>query len=435
MSATPIEELAPLTEEQVQEHLAAGKLVEGLRHMSPKYLEGMRRILTVSADTEFVSAPSYLRAASHAPALNNFGSAMSIIQDELAHAHIGYRLLGDLGVDMDWLIYERPAAQFKYPYAFDVPLNSWVELVCANAMYDQAGFVLLSDVFQSSTFGPWKRALAKVDKEETFHLRHGRTWLKKLCKDPDGRAEVQAAVDWMFILTLEWFGLPDDRKKHSEQLDYGFKGKSNDQLRQWWMSEVVPFMEEIGIAVPAHFDAELDRYVIDCPFPAQFDEEKTGVAARRRRHRLGRCGGALAGARAHEPRLRHHAAARLSDDLPAAGGGVSVVARSSAQQVEARIWEALRHVEDPEIPVSVLGMGLIVSVNYVAADRRAVLQITFTSMGCPATDFIEEDITQALLADPEVDAVDIEVVWDPVWTKDRIRADARQTMRELGIVV
>jgi ring-1,2-phenylacetyl-CoA epoxidase subunit PaaA len=272
--ATTAEELAPLTEDQVREHLAAGKLVEGLQHMSPKYLEGMRRILTVSADTEFVSAPSYLRAAAHAPALNNFGSAMSIIQDELAHAHIGYRLLGDLGVDMDWLIYERPAEHFKYPYAFDVPLDSWVELVCANAMYDQAGFVLLSDVFQSSTFGPWKRALAKVDKEETFHLRHGRTWLKKLCKEAEGRDQVQAAVDWMFILTLEWFGLPDDRKQHGEQLDYGFKGKSNDQLRQAWMREVVPFMEEIGVRVPAHLDTEHDCYVIDCPFPAGFDEDK-----------------------------------------------------------------------------------------------------------------------------------------------------------------
>jgi ring-1,2-phenylacetyl-CoA epoxidase subunit PaaA len=271
---TPIEELAPLSEEQVRARLAAGKLVEGLAHMSPKYLEGMRRILTVSADTEFVSAPSYLLAAQHAPALNNFGSAMSIIQDELAHAHIGYRLLGDLGVDMDWLVYERPAAQFKYPYAFDVPLSSWVELVCANALYDQAGFVLLSDVYECGTFGPWKRALAKVDKEETFHLRHGRTWLRKLTKDPEGRAEVQNAVDWMFILTLEWFGLPDERKQHSEQLDYGFKGKSNDQLRQAWMAEVVPFMEEIAIRVPAHFDAEQDRYLIDCPFPAQFDQDK-----------------------------------------------------------------------------------------------------------------------------------------------------------------
>jgi ring-1,2-phenylacetyl-CoA epoxidase subunit PaaA len=272
MPETTLEDLAPWTEEQVQGHLAAGKLVEGLQHMSPKYLEGMRRILTVSADTELVSAPSYLRAAAHAPALNNFGSAMSIIQDELAHAHIGYRLLGDLGVDMDWLIYERPPEAFKYPYAFDVPLNSWVELVCANALYDQAGFVLLSDIYQSSTFGPWKRALAKVDKEETFHLRHGRTWLRKLAGTPEGKAEVQQAIDWMFILTLEWFGLPDDRKQHSEQLDYGFKGKTNDELRQDWMSEVVPFMEEIGFEVPAHLDERHGRYVIDSPFPRRFDE-------------------------------------------------------------------------------------------------------------------------------------------------------------------
>ncbi len=110
-------------------------------------------------------------------------------------------------------------------------------------------------------------------------------------------------------------------------------------------------------------------------------------------------------------------------------------ASGPTREVEARIWEALRHVEDPEIPVSVLGMGLIVSVTYVAHARRADLEITFTSMGCPATDFIQEDIEAALLADPEIDAVEIEVVWDPVWTKDRIRADARRTMRELGIVV
>ena len=102
--------------------------------------------------------------------------------------------------------------------------------------------------------------------------------------------------------------------------------------------------------------------------------------------------------------------------------------------VEARIWEALRHVEDPEIPVSVLGMGLIVSVAYDDADRRADLQITYTAMGCPAMDFIQDDIRDALLDDPDIDAVEIEVVWDPVWTKDRIRADARATMRRLGIV-
>ncbi len=88
-----------------------------------------------------------------------------------------------------------------------------------------------------------------------------------------------------------------------------------------------------------------------------------------------------------------------------------------------------------EIPVSVLGMGLIVSLAYVAGSRTADLQITYTSMGCPAMEFIEDDIRAALLADPDVDVVNIEVVWDPVWTKARLRDDARAKMRSLGIAV
>lgn len=104
------------------------------------------------------------------------------------------------------------------------------------------------------------------------------------------------------------------------------------------------------------------------------------------------------------------------------------------QAVEARLWNALRDVEDPEIPVSVVGMGLIVSVAYRPSDRSVDLQLTFTAMGCPATDFIEDDIRERLLAEPDVDVVRIEVVWDPVWTRSRIREEARATMRGLGIV-
>ena len=66
---------------------------------------------------------------------------------------------------------------------------------------------------------------------------------------------------------------------------------------------------------------------------------------------------------------------------------------------------------------------MIVSVGYRPEDRTADLQITFTAMGCPATELIEDDIREALLADPDIEAVEIEVVWDPVWTKDRIRAE------------
>ena len=264
---------APATDADVSARIREGKLIESIDQMSPAYLEGIIRILTVSADTELISAPAYYNAGRRAPSLNAFGSATAIIQDELGHAHIAYRLMRDLGVDTEKVIYEREPRRFKYPYAFDVPLESWVELVVANAFYDRAGFCLLGDVYQSTTFGPWKRALVKVDKEETFHLRHGENWIKKIVQSSEGRDEIQRAVDWMFLLTVEWFGLPDCLKRHVEQLDFGFKGQSNDQLRQTWMSTAVPLMEKHGLRVPAHFDATQNLYVLDCPFPARFDAE------------------------------------------------------------------------------------------------------------------------------------------------------------------
>ena len=127
------------SEEKLTTRLANKQLVESDDHMTDQYKEDLIRILTVSADTELVSAPAYYNAARHAPSVNAMISALAIIQDEMGHAHIAYRLLQDLGVDKDRLIYERAARQFKYPYAFDVPLESWEELVVANAFYDRAG--------------------------------------------------------------------------------------------------------------------------------------------------------------------------------------------------------------------------------------------------------------------------------------------------------
>jgi ring-1,2-phenylacetyl-CoA epoxidase subunit PaaA len=259
---------------ELAERLADGKLVEGPEYASEDYVKGLTRTLIVSGDTELISAPAYLKAAEHAPRLQSYVSVIGIIQDELGHAHIAYRMLRDLGVDTDELIYERAPSDFRYPYAFDVPLESWPEMVVANGFYDRAGFVLLSDIFQHTSYGPWKRALVKVDREETFHLRHGERWMKTLAADAATHGDLQAAVDWMFLMTLEWFGLPDELKRHREQIDYGLKGKTNDELRQEWMSTAVPFCESIGIDVPAHYDAAEDRYVIDCPFPVQFDEHE-----------------------------------------------------------------------------------------------------------------------------------------------------------------
>jgi len=126
--------------------------------------------------------------------------------------------------------------------------------------------------------------------------------------------------------------------------------------------------------------------------------------------------------------------AKLITREAAAAEAAAAAPLSPAQEVEARLWVALQDVEDPEIPISVVGMGLIVAIAYRPDERAVDLELTFTAMGCPATDFIEDDIRERLLREPEVDEVRIEVVWDPVWTRAMIREDARATMRRLGIV-
>jgi metal-sulfur cluster biosynthetic enzyme len=107
---------------------------------------------------------------------------------------------------------------------------------------------------------------------------------------------------------------------------------------------------------------------------------------------------------------------------------------TALDQVERRLWLALEEVEDPEIPVSVVGMGLIVSLAYRPLERRVDIELTFTAMGCPAMDMIHDDIRERLMREPDVDDVHIEIVWDPVWTRARIREEARATMGRLGIV-
>ena len=99
----------------------------------------------------------------------------------------------------------------------------------------------------------------------------------------------------------------------------------------------------------------------------------------------------------------------------------------------ARVWQALGDVEDPELPLSVVDMGLIVDVAYDEPARTAQLKITFTAMGCPAMEMIQDDIRERLLREPDIDAVDIEVVWDPVWSRKRLSEAGRAKMREWGV--
>ncbi len=64
----------------------------------------------------------------------------------------------------------------------------------------------------------------------------------------------------------------------------------------------------------------------------------------------------------------------------------------------------------------------------------ATVEMTFTSIGCPAIDMIVGDVRDAIAALPGVDRVEVRVVWDPPWSKDRITDRGRRVLQLYGVV-
>ena len=98
---------------------------------------------------------------------------------------------------------------------------------------------------------------------------------------------------------------------------------------------------------------------------------------------------------------------------------------------EASLWAALTEVMDPEVPVSLVDLGLIYAVR--EADGAVEVDLSFTATACPAMGFIQEDIRERLLAEPGVRSVETRVVWEPPWTPDRISEVGRRQLESFGI--
>lgn len=99
----------------------------------------------------------------------------------------------------------------------------------------------------------------------------------------------------------------------------------------------------------------------------------------------------------------------------------------------AAVWDCLREVLDPEIPISLVDLGLVYGLE--VRGGTALVRLTFTATACPCMEFIREDVQDRLLAEAWLDRVEIEEVWDPPWTTDRITPEGRAELSRLGVGV
>jgi metal-sulfur cluster biosynthetic enzyme len=98
-----------------------------------------------------------------------------------------------------------------------------------------------------------------------------------------------------------------------------------------------------------------------------------------------------------------------------------------------RFWDALSEVRDPEMPVNLVDLGVIYAIRDV--DGTVEVDLTFTAMGCPASEFILDDVRERLMREEGVRDVRINVVWNPPWTAARLTEAGRDALEEWGLAV
>ena len=98
----------------------------------------------------------------------------------------------------------------------------------------------------------------------------------------------------------------------------------------------------------------------------------------------------------------------------------------SAEEIRA----ALREVDDPEYPISIVDMRLVRGVSVEGG--RVVVKLTYTSMGCPCQDLIKADVRERLLKLDGVEQVEIEECFEE-WRRDHMSRRGVRRLRELGV--
>lgn len=263
-----------IAEGALQVRLRSGYQLENIDEMTDRYREVLTQTMLIAADLEIMTLPAYYGALVNAPTLADKIAVASAIQDEMGHAQVMFSLLQEFGYDAQELVFGRDPSQFKSFELIEQNVDDYIKCVVMMMLGDRAGRITTLDLEKYCSYGPYARSLRKINYEERFHVAHGELLTKHYWNhSAETRRRVQEAVDFYFPMSAAWFGVPDAMKKRTDQILYRIRGLTNDELRQKWLAEVVPFCESVGIRIPAHFDQEKGCYVLEYEEPILLDLE------------------------------------------------------------------------------------------------------------------------------------------------------------------
>ncbi len=242
--------------------------------MIPSQKAALAGYLISLGDDELILAHRDSEWAGHAPILEEDIAFANIALDEMGHAAAWYRLAGELldqSVETypDELIFARKPDEFRNIQMVELPNGDWAFSLMRQYLFDSLESVRLK-VLAESKWEPLADTALKIQPEELYHLRHTRTWVRRLgLGTEESNHRMQNALDELYPFALQPFTTLAEE-------DQGIP--ESDMLQRAWDAEIGPVLAESNLEPPEDEDSPVQSREVHTSHLLELVEEMQVVA-------------------------------------------------------------------------------------------------------------------------------------------------------------
>jgi ring-1,2-phenylacetyl-CoA epoxidase subunit PaaC len=224
----------------------------------PATRNALSLLLLAMADDELVIGFSDSEWTGIAPLLEEDVAMSSLAQDELGHARALYELLADVvddGRDADAIAYDRPPEAYYHARLLDHARGDWATAIARRNLYDTADAVRL-EALASSSYRPLAELVAKIRREERYHVLHATAWLERLAiAEGEPRTRLLDALDELGADASSVLGpLPTELALEMA----GIVAAGSTELDGRWRAVIGPVFDRLDLPMPRPL-ADRDR--------------------------------------------------------------------------------------------------------------------------------------------------------------------------------
>lgn len=234
-----------------QRRVDAEQKIEPKDWMPEAYRKNLIRQISQHAHSEVVGQLPEGNWITRAPTLRRKAILLAKVQDEAGHGLYLYSATETLGASREDLIEQMLDGKAKYSSIFNYPTLTWADVGAIGWLVDAAAIVNQISLTRTS-YGPYARALIRICKEESFHMRQGYEIMLTLSRGaPEQKSMAQDALNRWWWPTLMMFGPHDSESAHTgRSMKWKIKRQSNDELRQKFIDQTVPQADYLGLDIP-----------------------------------------------------------------------------------------------------------------------------------------------------------------------------------------